>query len=92
MTIKLELFEIIWLQNIKRQPSEYHLFHAEETLTELCRFGLIELKPESEKYYEGLHITNLGIGILNRHLPLSSVSFRDPIPHPAKSYSKYFKS
>lgn len=78
MTVKLELMEIVWLQNIKRNPGEYVLLNAEDILTELLRFGLIEYKKIDGE--TGLFITKAGEEILMQHLPISSNwSLRPPI-------------
>lgn len=79
MTVKLELMEIVWLQNIKRKPGEYsRLWDAGEIQEELLSFGLIEFRKVDDENV--LFITKTGDEILRQHLPISSNwSLRPPI-------------
>lgn len=67
MTVKLELMEIVWLQNIKRNPGQYtRLWTEGQVEADLLKFKLIE-------FIDGeLFITKAGDEILTQHLPMSS--------------------
>lgn len=67
MTIKLELMELVWLQNINRQPGHFKLKDQNQYIVSLMETGLVMMRIIED----GFWITLKGKEVLKRHLPLS---------------------
>jgi hypothetical protein len=78
MKIILDTMEVVWLQNIKREPGKYALgstrkqrednkwFKVQNTL---LQYGLIRFKWESVLFHDRLFITALGEAALKANTP-----------------------